>query len=725
MDLSRLSDQDLSALSKGDIRSVSDDGLQHLAGAMPQSAGSARLDKITDKANNFSLQNKSASNAEATLQGAGQAALLGYAPELAAGAGSILPNPTAGVDKELSSQGFIVRPKNPDEGGGISLEDARKRNLSLQQEHPAAYGAGELMGGIGSAPLYGSALKSVPVIGSALGGDIAAGSVGEGIKQGAIAGAKGGAALGFLANPNQRPEDSGFNASGRLRNAAGGLVTGGVFGGAAGGIIGKSGEITTQPEIKNPEAMGGAPSGTEPIAAPTNASEIRSQVQKFKNVGGETSQPTAQMLTDIVDRNPDLVKPLPNFHDKMLSSKADYEELRNLAESPTAAGKDIRDYEQVMKTSTQNKLSDFVTQKAGRPALDKMEAGDQLMNAVLDKYNQNKEGLAPIFERFQNLSLPKEEVAPAVRKAIVGDIPKLNKYLSIDEDSGNLTLKPFTPKMGISPQSHGVMKNVVDALNSKSVSFEDLQNIREYMRQSLDPVNPKATKVVEDARKSLLNYMDTLVSTKSAAAGPSQAGAPDVRGTFKQYAQNEKSLDQVERIIGGKLENFDQLLTARPEKVLDRIFSSPTNIKIVRQVIGDEKAASLSADYLNNLMERSSKKGILSSQGLSALINKNKYSLQEAMGKDDFQRVSDLVDYMRLVPDAASPNPSGTARSTEIIKSILSGHPIEAARHGVEVLKEVGKDLGSTQKLNQIMNPPTVRQGNIYKAAGLLDQQRR
>lgn len=665
------------------------------------------------------LKNKSGGSAtEAFIQKFGQAGTLGYLPELQSKAAQYLPNPTAGIDTSLKEAGFNVKEAPQADTYESRLAENRRRDAALGAEHPYASGAGTVAGVVASAPAYGAALNAIP----GMGGGIAAKGFLEGAKQGAIAGAKGGAIIGAVSNPNEAPEESGLNIVGRAKNAAMGAGIGGALGGVAGGLIGKY----SRPNAAIPEETAGPSEPPGPPSTPTNVKDIQSQVKEFKKSGGTTDLPTGQMLNDIVDRNPDLVKPIPGFHEKMLSSKADYEKLRTLVESPTDAGESIRNYEQMMKSDADSKMSDFISKKAGRDPLDKMEAGDQLMNDVLAKYNQTKDELAPVFKQFQDMQLPKQKIVPEIREQVANDIPKLKNYLNVNEDTGSLELKPFTPKMGITSESHAVLSKVVDALNSKQLSFEDMQNIREYLRQSMDPINPKATKVLGDARKSLLDYMDTLVGERSEAKqiaqgkGPYEVKPLDVRGTFKSYAQNEKNLDQVETIIGGKLENFDQLITARPERVLDRIFSSPTNIKVMRNVLGEEKVGQLGADYLNNLVERSTDKGILRSQRLSSFIKQKEYSLKEALSPKDFQRASDLTDYMRLVPDTPSANPSGTARSAEILKSIMGGHPLEAVKGVGGAIKDIGANRAVTSQVNQMMAPGPLGQGNIYKP-GLLN----
>lgn len=641
---------------------------------------------------------------ESFLQGLGQAESLGYLPELQAGAAKLVSDPQSGLNEKLKAQGInVVEPKFD-----LSTDQARSRDLKLRSEAPDQYLTGNIAGGLVSSPIYGAALGRV-----GLGGGMAAKGAIEGIKQGLITGAKQGAALGLVSNPNQRPGDEGIQPLARIGQSAGGAAVGGAVGSAVGGLMGRFGKVlpekasvpedsldvqTLNKRVDPRDIEINPPEPTAPTTEPVSFKDLKTQVGEMRKSGTLKDSPSVGRVEEIVKNNPDLPKPIPGLHKEALADKGAYEKLRNYAEAPTPAGEQIRFYEQGMKQAAQQKLAKLVMDHGERPPLGKLESGDNLMNIVGTKYSQTKEQLGPLFEEFKDMRLPKVQIVPEIRQNLVDNIPKLNKYLNVDEETGNLALAPFTPKMGITSQAHGDLNKVVGALNSKSLSFEDLQNIREFLRQSIDPVNPKATQVLADARKSMLDYMDYLVGSRS----PSK----DVRGTFKQYAINEKNLDSVERIIGGKIEHMDQLMNANPERVLDKIYANSNNIKVMKQAIGDPEFKNLTSDYLYNLVERASDKGTVSAAKLSSLIKQRGHVLKEALSPEESRRLTDLVDYMRLMPDTPSPNPSGTARSAEIIGKLMHGNVMGSVKEGVGLLKDIHGNVKSINELNKIMAAP-------------------
>lgn len=85
---------------------------------------------------------KPSRSAEAALQGFGEAATLGYLPELQAAAEKILPRGGQAVDEALRAQGFQLP---EEESYGLLKQQAKARSAGLQAEEPVA----SALGGIG------------------------------------------------------------------------------------------------------------------------------------------------------------------------------------------------------------------------------------------------------------------------------------------------------------------------------------------------------------------------------------------------------------------------------------------------------------------------------------------------------------------------------------------------------------------------------------------------
>lgn len=643
---------------------------------------------------------------EAFIQGVGQGGLFGYGPEVQSAVGGLIPDPSKSTNEELEKQGFKIQEP---EYKGLTLQEARSRGQRLSKESPYSSFAGNVVGGLASGVGLSKGLEALKLVKPVTG-------FLSGMKQGAGIGA----GVGLVTNPNEAPEDSGINMGARLQNMVSGGAIGGLLGGASGALINKFGKpippenkpITSAEDIqlKSPEYK--KLEITEPVESlePKNFKEIESQVSSMKRSGILKDSPTVERLDSIVKNNPDLPKPIPGIHDEMLKNKPNYEKIRTMAESPTSAGEQIRLYEQGMKQQAEKKIGDLISQNGERIPLEKMEAGENLMSSVKNYHDKVQDILSPVFEYTKDIRLPRSGVVGDVRSSLVKSIPELEASLKINK-SGALELKPFDAKMGITRQAYSSLSDAVKSLNSKSLSLEDMQRIREYLRQSTDPTNPKSTAVLEKARRGMLDYMTDLVEKNS----PQEL---DYRNLMKEYAINETNVSQAEQIIGGKLESLDQLLMANPERVLDKVFSGTNNIKVMQKVMGQKQFSELTKDYLYNLVQRSSDKGSLSSNKLNSLLKSKDSVLKSALNEVEYNRLKDLTDYMRLIPDTASPNPSGTARTSEILKKAAHGDKMGLLKESVGLLKDIGANSREIKNLNKMIlesktKPPVKRSGNI------------
>lgn len=147
---------------------------------------------------------------QAALESFGDAALLGYLPQVQAVASKLVPNPNRELDAALEAQGFTVENADP------SYVDRRDQNIARQErlsrENPVSSAIGTGLG-IGATAL-------VPARAAASGASLAEKS---------YRGAKAGAKLGFLANPGDTEGEMGLQLDDRIKNAA----MGGAVGGAA------------------------------------------------------------------------------------------------------------------------------------------------------------------------------------------------------------------------------------------------------------------------------------------------------------------------------------------------------------------------------------------------------------------------------------------------------------------------------------------------------------
>lgn len=149
--------------------------------------------------------------------------------------------------------------------------------------------------------------------------------------------------------------------------------------------------------------------------------------------------------------------------------------------------------------------------------------------------------------------------------------------LQVGED-GKMFLSKNAPRSGISDAEHGMLSRLIEDLND-GMSFKDIQNTRAFLRKAIDPANPGATVEIAKARSVLLSYLE----------GMAAKGGDEVGRVFKAYAQNERSRESIEKIIGGKIESLDAMFAANPDRVVQKIFSNPNHAKVLGSYVGPEK----------------------------------------------------------------------------------------------------------------------------------------
>lgn len=185
--------------------------------------------------------------AETALGAFGNAAALGYLPQIEAAVEGLLPDPTAGADEALRSKGITIQQERP---GYIERRDqsaARLKEQAAENPKAALAGtvAGVLSGGVALSPLLpaGVATAGSANLGKALVQAGASAKLARGTL-GAINAAKGGAIAGAAANPGD--QEGEYNPL-QLGDRAGNAVMGGLTAGTL--QAGTSAVIAAAPKV--------------------------------------------------------------------------------------------------------------------------------------------------------------------------------------------------------------------------------------------------------------------------------------------------------------------------------------------------------------------------------------------------------------------------------------------------------------------------------------------
>lgn len=376
------------------------------------------------------------------------------------------------------------------------------------------------------------------------------------------------------------------------------------------------------------------------------------ELKNWKPTNGTGELLGKQRLSQIEGNLTDLqTKPLKYHYDMMENPKAMKELKLKFENLPTDDAKRIAAYNQEIVDESAKKIQDTVNSISPNKPRSLADAGDDFMSAAKERYRSEKSSLAPMFEALRQTPASTPDEVRDLAQAI-GANTKLGKLMEVGED-GRIFLQKNTPRTGISDAEHGVLSRVIEDMNH-GMTFKEMQDVREFLRKSVDPMNPSATSEINAVRKVMLEQMEH----KAAQMGPS------VGDTFKAYAKNERARESIEKIIGGKIESIDSMFSANPERVVNKIFSNPNYAEVVADYVGPEKMQDLISSYINNGVQKSfdSAKGFQPHTLRNWLKSNDQFLTRYA--PDIKQRMNDLADYgyygKRFLDEV---NPSGTAAS--------------------------------------------------------------
>ena len=242
--------------------------------------------------------------------------------------------------------------------------------------------------------------------------------------------------------------------------------------------------------------------------------------------------------------------------------------------------------------------------------------------------------------------------------AMTNKVPGVAQMFDTSGDS--IEIKPYSTRWGIDEATYKAVKQAVSALDEKPSTFEDLSNIRKGLSQHVDVLSQgEAPGQIRALKAAMMDYMQDAV----------QQATPDVnvREAFKRYAINEQERQVIERVFGASVGSpeFGAISKIKPENILDRVFSNTANVKAAKAILEPEKFQQLLSDWLSENRAKVTDKNTFSSNKFASFLRRNQDALKQAFSDNPaaLQKLNDLTTVMRILPDAVSVNPSGTAKT--------------------------------------------------------------
>lgn len=438
-----------------------------------------------------------------------------------------------------------------------------------------------------------------------------------------------------------------------------------ITNGIAAGDAAKAEEAVLGPQVLSPES---------PAALPKEYPKSLAEMKQIVDERGPMvpDRPSSDALREIFDPATTVLGDIEmkphNLQMEALKDGGTWDFYKTLEEGQSEESKVLRDYSAGQKAEAEYKLEKTFNDLASDQKIisEPTQGGEHAIDAFSKQYDAEKKALTPLFKQFDELAEGKKIGGFNSLVGLHDTFPDIGRWLNADKE-GVFKLSKYAPDMPFSKNTYGAIRDLVTAANSGDLTLSGLRNIRESMRDRLTlAAGPRDTHQIGSIRKMLMDHMQESIDKL----------APDlnVRETFKRYAQNEERRGIIEKILGGSISDKASFAKSiKPEDVLNKIFSNTVSVDAAKQILGKDFDHIL-ANWLAQNKERVSdqvKNGFSSNKYATFLRGKNP-ELLTALAENPkvLKRIGDLTDYMRILPDSPSVNPSGTAKTLGIMEKM-------------------------------------------------------
>lgn len=539
-------------------------------------------------------------------------------------------------------------------------------------------------------------------------------------------GAAEGAGIGGV---NQATDDWSQNkpldAQKILASAGIGFALGGLGSGIVEGISYLRGKPPVSPEATQaaensandvPPPGGGGPDGQPPSdqnlngnvvdppgykgIKPTDYNEIITRANNAKYSGSAINLPQKDVLEEALSRV-EMDNPVHPLQADSLANQGS-RDLYNVAkETPGEFGNALNANESIQKNELVHKTDKAISDISlgSEPISDAVQGGRTAIEAFSDQYQNEKAALEPIFKDLKTSAIKGDPAVDAIGK-MVDAVPGIAEMF--DNTGADITIKPYKTAWGIDKATYNAVKEATNSLLDNPADFKSIWNIRKGLDQHIDVMaQGQAPNEIRSLKKALMDYMQEAVQ-----------GNPDVnvRDTFRRYAINEQSRNVIEKAFGASVgtPEFGAFSKIKPENIGDRIFANTANVEAAKQILPKEQFNTILANWIAEAKAAATDKGAFSSNKFGSFLRRNQDALNSAFqgSPEKLQRLKDLTTIMRILPDAPSMNPSGTAKT--LFRMLQNTNVHDMTWEGLlasipkKVVEQIGK-VAQRSELNQAL----------------------
>lgn len=617
-------------------------------------------------------------------------------------------------------------------GGGFA-ENALAHGLNMPElgpearaararQHPIASALGGLGAAVGITSLTGGAaapltsgladIGAAPVVATALGWG----------GEGALYGAANAVNEASLGDPNLNAQkvmtDIGI---GGLTGAALGALSHGI---KLSGIFGKSAlkaEAATPKTLPNDVIPGlnteAPPAGVEAGAItdpppdfgmePKSLADMAAKNKQAQYMGISTELPQAAALNDAASRL-ELEFPVHDLQSNSLESQATRDLYNTAKEMPGKTGDTLRQYEANQKFELNSQTDATIKSlNPSEPIADAVKGGNRTSELFTKQYQAEKNELAPIFNGLKSVETedPFDHTAGVIN-AMTEKVPAVARMFDTAED-GALTVRPYNASWGIDKATYSAVKDAVGALQSEPSFMEELWNVRKSLDQHVDVLaQGQAPSEIRSIKAGMMDYMQSEMD-KMAMLHP-EGETANLRDAFKRYAINEQQRSVIEKVFGASVgrPEFGQISKIKPENINDNIFRNTASVTAAKHILGENFNEVLS-NWLAEQRAKVTTDGVFSSNKFGSFLRRNEDALNVAFSDNPqpLQKIKDLNTVSRILPDAKSINPSGTAKTLiGSLSHLFHLEPGKALGNLIGVGKQGYDDYMTNQALNAVLS---------------------
>lgn len=693
--------------------------------AAPSAGGAPTWDQTTSNEEKFG-----------GIGGAAKAAALSAADMLSFGGASQLLTKSGMAEPETLKGIEETNPKSVFAGGAAGLGIAHLYGVGEAEDAIAASRlALKAAVKTGNAVEIAKATEALSAVKNTLGaGDLlnpvkaiskVGGKVSEAVGPGVLGTAAGAAAEGALFGAGQTVSEQ---ALGDPDTVAESLMHNMGYGALIGGGIGTTLGVGAKAISKIPETIGSAskvykkaastvdqiladtPRGTAPILDPdipassgiksTSIEELQARAAKAIERGEDIALPQRDALTDAASRI-EMENPITPMQVDSLGSQGKRDDYRIMKDMPGEYRDILQKNEALQKGELVRKTDEAIRSISPgiEPTADAVEGGHRAAEAFTDVIEGNRKELGPMIRKLKDTKTTTYHLPGIIDELTNPELPYGNAKLAnmFDTEGKEIAVKPFSTRMGIDERTYRKIAQMVKDVDQTKTSVEMLFDIRKALTEGLNVMETGAASTeLTKAKAGMMEYIQKIIQKQSPDA--------EVRNWFRRYAINEENAKIIEKKFGAEIgtDNWRSVAKNKPsEKILDNIFRDTESVKAARAILSPDKFNEMLANHLSEQRQLVTTDGAFSSNKFfSKSLKGNQDALNEAFAyrPELHQRIKDLNTIMRILPDSAPVNPSGTAKT---LVGAISLNPMKLADNLKEWAGEKFQHQRATDELNQ------------------------